>query len=451
MIHYLYNTLLTLFLVISSPYFLLRSLLQEAFRKELVQRLGFFPPLGLKGPVWVHAASVGEVFSTIPLLRRIKKEFPRCEIILTTMTRTGNDVAKQQIPEAAAVLFVPLDHPFFVGRMIERIQPKLLLIAETELWPNLLFSCKKRGIPVVLFNGRISDKSFPRYRFLKFFFKNYIHSISLLLMQTEKDRRRAIEIGASPERTRVSGNIKFDLTPPSFNPDEMKDMAGSLGLDGNETVFIAGSTHSGEEDVVITLFRELEKSYSHFSMILAPRHLDRLPEVEKILRKEGIPWTRRSSLPSGRNEPDSGNKERPRLILLDTMGELVRLYSLGALVFVGGSLVPVGGHNPLEPLFFKKCVLFGPHMSNFEEISRLLVETGGAIRVNGREDLFQQVKHLLDDETLRKEVGEKGYQILQENRGSTERIFEEIKPYLSQVRNGEGGMQDIKGVLPKRT
>ena len=437
MIQQLYNILVTFFLFFSSPYFLLRSLFQDDFRKELAQRIGCFPHLVLKRPVWVHAASVGEVLCTIPLLKRMKKDFPQCEIVLTTMTRMGNEMAKKQIPEANAVLFLPLDHPSIVQRVIQRIQPSLLLIAETELWPNLFFSCRRRGIPIVLFNGRISEKSFPRYQFLTPFFKKVLKCISLFLMQTEEDRRRIIEIGAAAETTKVVGNIKFDQTSPSFNQNEGNEMGQSLGLQGNETILIAGSTHSGEEEILLSLFKELQLTHSNLVMILAPRHLDRLDDVAGILKKEGIPWKRRSSLSSNQNQAGSEGKERPRVILLDTMGELMRLYRLGTLIFIGGSLVPVGGHNPLEPLFFKKCVLFGPHMFNFLEISRHLIEAEGAIQVNGREELVLHFKRLLDDERARKEVGEKGYQLLQKNQGATERIFEEIKPYLHQMRNTE--------------
>jgi 3-deoxy-D-manno-octulosonic-acid transferase len=401
----------------------------------LAQRMGCLPPLVLKNPIWVHAASVGEVLCTLPLLKRIKRAFPDCEIVITTMTRTGNDMAKTQILEANAVLFFPFDHPFILRKVFREIRPRLLLLAETELWPNLLLSCKRKEIPVVLFNGRISDRSFPRYRFLRFFFERYLKCISLFLMQTEKDRQRVQEIGAPSERTRVTGNIKFDQAFPSFDPKQVDERTHSLGLRGDETILIAGSTHSGEDEILLSLLKDLEPASSRLVMILAPRHLDRLGDVEKLLEREGIPWTRRSSLPAPPPSSDSAGKSR--VILLDTMGELMKIYQLGTVVFIGGSLVPVGGHNPLEPLFFKKCVLFGPHMFNFLEISRLLTEREGAIQVQGKEDLALQLKRLLDNEGARTRIGEKGYQVLQENQGATERIFEEIKPYLMKKLNAE--------------
>jgi 3-deoxy-D-manno-octulosonic-acid transferase len=428
MIFLLYNTLLTFILVLSSPYFFLRGLFQKNFRSRLIQRVGFFQNLNLKRPVWVHAASVGEVFCSVPLLKRIKKEFPNCEIVLTTMTSTGNEMAKTHLPEADRVLFCPIDHPLSLRRVIGRIQPSLLLIAETELWPNLLRSCGRRGIPIVLFNGRISEKSFRGYLFFKFLFKKCLNYVSLFLMQTKEDQARIIEIGADPEKTKVTGNLKFDQTFPSFNQGALSDLAKSIGLQGKEKILIAGSTHSGEEEILLGLFKELRKADPHLVFILAPRHLQRLEEVERVLTKESIPWIRRTSFAGDQSYP--GRKELPEVILLDTMGELMSLYSIGTLVFVGGSLVPVGGHNPLEPLFFKKCVLFGPYMFNFLEISRRLIEAGGAIQAKDGEDLTAHMKRLLRNERTRTETGEKGYQFLKKHQGATERTFQEIRNFL---------------------
>ena len=430
MVFLIYNILLTFSLLLASPYFLLRALIQKRFRKALPQRMGIFQSLSFKRPIWVHAASVGEVFCSIPLLKKIKKEFPHLKIILTTMTSTGNEAAKTYLPEAGQVLFVPLDHPLIIRRAIEKIQPALLLIAETELWPNLLRYRGKKGIPVVLFNGRISQKSFRRYLFFKFFFKECLKYISLFLMQTEEDRTRMIEIGGESQKTRAVGNLKFDQTFPSFTQEAMAEMTKTLGPQGKQNILIAGSTHSGEEEILVSLYKELKKMDPHFVLILAPRHLERLEEVERILKKESLSWLRKTSLSLG---PGRSDQKHPEVILLDTMGELMGIYSLGTLVFVGGSLVPIGGHNPLEPLFFKKCILFGPYMFNFLEISSRLIETGGAIQVSGKEELFSQLKRLLFDEVARKEVGEKGYQFLQKHQGATERMFEEIRPFIREI------------------
>ena len=424
MIHFLYNILLTFFLILYIPYLFLLTLLKKRPKKMLKERLGGGADLSSKNPIWVHAASVGEVLCSMPLLKKIKREVPDCEVVLTTMTSTGHQTAKKLISEANSVLYFPIDHPLIIWRAIRKIHPRLLLIAETELWPNLLRFCGRQNIPVVLFNGRISEKSFRGYLFLKSFFKRCLNNISLFLMQTEEDRTRMMEMGARPERTRVMGNIKFDQVYPSMDLQATGEIAASLGLQGKETVLIAGSTHQGEEEILIQLFKALIKTYPHLILILAPRHLNRLDEVEKILRSEGVSWTRRSALPmQNQNETSS-------VILLDTMGELMRIYSLGTIVFIGGSLVSIGGHNPLEPLFFKKCVLFGPYMFNFQEISRHLLAEGGAVLVKDREELFLQLKRLLSDSQQRNEVGEKGHRFIQKHRGATERIYDKIKPFL---------------------
>jgi 3-deoxy-D-manno-octulosonic-acid transferase len=424
-----YNTLLTILLLLSVPYFFFRNLFQKKFRSQLIQRMGFYQGLTFKRPIWVHAASVGEVFCTVPLLKRIKREFPHCEIVLTTMTSTGNEAAKTHLPEADRVLFFPIDHPITLRRAIERIQPGLLLIAETELWPNLLRSCGKKGIPIILFNGRISEKSFRGYLFFKFLFKECLKYVSLFLMQTKEDQDRIIEIGAESDKTRVVGNLKFDQTFPSFNQEAVAKLAKSIGLQGKKNILIAGSTHSGEEEILLSLFKELRKINSHLILILAPRHLARLEEVERILEQQSISWVRRTSLAMTQDHQEQ--KEPREVILLDTMGELMSLYSLGTLVFVGGSLVPIGGHNPLEPLFFKKCVFFGPYMFHFFEISRRLIEAGGAIQVKDREDLTFQMKRLLTDEEARRKTGEEGYQFLQKHQGATDRMFAEIRSFLT--------------------
>src|SRR4030043_478172 len=313
MIYHLYNILLTFLLILSSPYFLLRTLIQKRFRKALSQRMGFFQSPSFKRPIWVHAASVGEVFCCIPLLRKIKKEFPHLKIVLTTMTPTGNEAAKTYLPETDQVLFVPIDHPLIIRRTIEKIQPSLLLIAETELWPNLLRFCGKKGIPIVLFNGRISQKSFRRYLLFKFFFKECLKYVSLFLMQTEEDRMRIIEIGGGSQKTRTVGNLKFDQTFPSLTQEAMDETAKTLGISKKGNVLIAGSTHSGEEEILVALYKELKKKDPNLLLILAPRHLERLEEVERILRKESLSWLRRTALSLDTSQSD---RVQPEVILL---------------------------------------------------------------------------------------------------------------------------------------
>lgn len=431
MILYLYDILFSFFLTLYVPYSLFRCLFQKRLRERLSHRMGWIPNLQGKRPVWIHAASVGEVMCSIPLFKKMKEEFPDVPILVTTMTQTGNDTARKLIPGAEGVFFFPFDHPLTIRRTIRRMDPRLLLLAETELWPNLLRSCGKKKIPVLLFNGRISKKSLKGYLSLKSFFKDGLKSITLFLMQTEEDRGRIVEIGAPSTRTRVAGNLKFDQTIPPVTQEERETMAKSLGLQGEEALMIAGSTHPGEEEILIGAFKELKKTAPNLFLILAPRHLDRLEEVERILKKEGLLWVRKTSLLLNEERSRQDRKYLPSVILLDTMGELMRLYSLGTLVFIGGSLVPIGGHNPLEPLAFKKCVLFGPYMFNFSEISKRLIENGGAVQVEGKEDLASRLRLLFAEEETRTEIGEKGYQFLQKHRGATERVLQGIRSCLS--------------------
>lgn len=429
MIHRLYNLVFTLFLLLTAPYSVFRALLQKGGRSTLSQRMGRHLPSSSRRPLWLHAASVGEVLCFVPLLNRLRNEGPALSVFLTTMTLTGQETARKHIPYAEGYSLLPWDHPWIIGSALGKVQPRLLLIAETELWPNLLLRCEREGIPVILFNGRISDRTFRRYLFLRCLWKRPLQAVSHFLMQTERDRERIIAMGAPPERVKVAGNIKFDQRHSSGSGDTISETAQSLGLGGHETLVIGGSTHSGEEEMLMEFFKEREEGAGRV-LILAPRHLDRLEEVERALRREGIPWirkSRRSLQPEG---------QVPKVILLDTMGELMKLYPLATLVFIGGSLVPVGGHNPLEPLFFKKCVIFGPHMFNFSEIARMLVEAGGAIQVKGKEELFEQMRELLRDEPRRRSIGERGHHLLTTHQGASEAIVEAIRPFLSK---GEGG------------
>ena len=441
MTYFFYNFFLNFLILLSTPYLFFRSLFDKPFRKRLCQRIGSLPETPLQRSIWFHAASVGEVFCSAPLVKRIKAVVPQLPIVMTTMTPAGNEMAAKSLPEVGTVLFFPMDQSFLLRRMIERIRPGILLIAETELWPNLLRTCGKRNIPILLFNGRISDRSFQRYLSFRFFFRECLKYVTRFLMQTEKDRQRMVDMGAPPGRTRVAGNIKFDQASSTLSQEERTGLAQSLGLKGDEKILIGGSTHSGEEEILCSLFKSLRETYSDLLLILAPRHLNRLEEVEKVLDREGLSWVKRTSFLPGQ---DSSNRKgtRPEVLLLDTMGELVKFYSIGTLIFIGGSLVPVGGHNPIEPLLSRKCILFGPHMFNFSEISSLLVDAGGAIQVKGKEDLASRLNELLSDEKRCRESGEKGYQFLLHHRGATERMFEEIKPFLIQMRNADPPILD---------
>jgi 3-deoxy-D-manno-octulosonic-acid transferase len=429
MIYSLYTTLLTLGLVLSSPYFALKILATHRYRRGLSQRLGISyksvgERVGNEQPLWIHAASVGEVLGSLPIIEGIRQANPKLPILLSTMTATGNDIAKKRAPDTKAITFFPLDHPWAVRKAISLVNPRAFLMAETEIWPNFLMELGRRKIHVLLFNGRISSRSLQWYKRFRFFLNSPLAAISAFCMQSSLDAQRIIEIGANPERVIVTGNIKFDQTPPKVTREEKETLLRTLGLHPTQPILIAGSTHRGEEECMLDVLRRLSPEYPDLVLILAPRHLERLGDLEALLKRHKIPWKRKTQLGI------AGHREESSVILLDTLGELAKLYSIGTLIFVGGSLVRVGGHNVLEPLFFKKPVLFGPFMDHFREISDEVIRRGAGIQIRESEEMVLHAKTLLGNPSLRSEMGKRGFEIIRDNRGATEKTLEAILRFI---------------------
>lgn len=361
---------------------------------------------------------------TLPLMDALQKRFPGRCLALSTMTETGQAVARNVMGEEGAVFFSPLDLPWCVRRVLDALAPRALFIAETEIWPNLLHECGQRGIPVVLFNGRISDRSFARYRRFRFFFKEVLRGVGAFAMQSEEDADRILRIGASPDRVVVTGNLKFDRPLRSPSVTEMEETRRSLGLQGGQVVFVAGSTHRGEEGMLVEVFRRLKGVEPSLVLILAPRHLDRLGEIVEALEASPFVWTRRTQL--------GGKGFSGDIILLDTMGELEKAYSIGTIVFVGGSLVPVGGHNILEPAAFGKPVIFGPYMENFRDITAVMREEGGGIQVRDSEGLYEAARDLLTERSYYGRVSRAARRAIQNNQGALQRTLRILETYLEQ-------------------
>lgn len=425
MIYWTYNTLLVLSLPVVLPYFLLGDRKGRRLRRGLGERLGRLGakrPVEKDEPVWFHASSVGEVHMTLPLIHAVHEEFPNHRVFLSTMTETGQEAARRLLRDRGTTFFLPLDFPWTVRKVLDTLAPRAMFIAETEIWPNLLHQCQRRAIPVVLFNGRVSDRSFESYRRFRFFFKEVLRGVVAFGMQSERDAERMVEIGASPERVVVTGNLKFDR--PLLHPDEeeTRRVRDSLGLEEKRPVFVAGSTHRGEEEIILQAFRQLKGIEPSIVLILAPRHLERLDEVTKILDDGHFCWIRKSQIPG---EGFSGE-----IIVLDTMGELESVYSIGSVVFVGGSLVPVGGHNILEPAAFGKPVLFGPHMENFREIARIIKAEGGGIEVRNQRELLEQIQRLLLDRSYHTRVSGAAFRTIQNNQGALRRTLQILERYL---------------------
>lgn len=427
----IYNLIFLFALFLSSPVLLYLAIVRGHSLKE---RLGFhnkeaLTSLGDRPRVWFHAASVGEVKVLAAFLPHFKSEFPDHKILISTTTKTGKAQAKRLIPDADFFTYLTIDLHWCVKRALQTLKPEALIIVDTELWPNLLTVAKKRGVRLFLVNGRISAKSFAKYRKFKFFFASVLAGVDSFFMQSERDRERILKIGAPPERVKLVGNIKFDylsLKERLVDPDRRDGLSELLS---GWQIVVAGSTRRGEEQVVLEAFRVLKSNRKETLLILAPRHLSRLKEVESLLNQGSWHFLRRRHL-----EKVKGDNS-VEVILLDTMGELLTFYSLAEVAFVGGSLVPVGGHDPLEPAAFAVPVLFGPYMENASDSRDLLLESGGALEVRNGAQLAESLAELLSDEAKRRDMGLSAQRVIEENSGTCAKIARILKTTLGPSEN----------------
>src|SRR5262245_6657368 len=420
----IYSLILGLLALAYLPRFLVRKVWGAGYRVALRERLGFVrvpPPPMPGGRFWVHAVSVGEVMAAVPLVQALRIRWPAADVVVSTVTATGERVARARMVEAAAMLTFPLDFPGAVERTVLRVEPGCFIALETELWPNLLRALARAGVPAVVANGRISDRSFRRYRRVRRLFRRVLDHVSLFAMQSEEDARRIIALGARPERVVVTGNLKMEA--PQTDPGVESLWRRLLHL-GEERVWIAGSTHRGEEAAVLDAFLELRRDGEPLCLILAPRHPERADEVEALARDRGLTAVRRSRLTAG----------APRdLILLDTVGELAALYAIADVIFVGGSLVPAGGHNVIEPALHAKPVVFGPHMQNFREAAALLLRAQAARQVPDQARLVSTLRQLLADGEARRRLGEAAWHAVSAHQGACERTLEALEPVVEPV------------------
>jgi 3-deoxy-D-manno-octulosonic-acid transferase len=420
--YWLYSLGLGGFLAAALPGFLLQAIRHGKYRRGLAERLGGVAPWSeARAPLWLHAVSVGEVMAAAPLARELRARHPELPLLASTVTETGRGVAEQRLP-ASRFVFFPLDFGWLVERMLERLRPRLVLLTETELWPNFLRACARREIPVVVVNGRISPRSFPRYRLVRRWFGRVLRDVRLFCMQSEADAERILGLGALADRVRVVGNLKFDLPALAQVPD-VGAVRRSLGLAPDEPLVVGGSTHRGEEEVLLGAFVRLRQVRPEACLLLAPRHPERLDEVERLVRQADLAVVRRSRLPA---EPRGGAS----VILLDTMGELGLLYAAAAVVFIGGSLIPHGGQNILEPAAHARPVLHGPYMGNFAEVRDLFQAAGAAIQVEDGPALERQLELLVRDPARAERMGKAGQGILEAHRGATRRTVDLVDALL---------------------
>jgi 3-deoxy-D-manno-octulosonic-acid transferase len=438
MILFFYNLALLAVLVIGSPWWLWRVVTTQKYREGLVQRLGRVPTRFVRariksaqGPlIWIHAVSVGEVLAVSRLVEKLKDELPGYSIVVSTTTRTGQALARERFG-AERVFYCPLDLPWAVHAYLNALKPRLLILAETEFWPNLLNGCFRRGIPVAVVNARISDRSWPRYRRLRWFWQPFLKRLRLVLAQSEADAERLKAIGCLPQRVSVAGNLKFDVRAESESDAtrQLKALIPDLRL------IVAGSTLEGEEAALLEAWPGVLRADANLAMILAPRHPERFSAVATLLEKSGVAWVRRSdwrSQPAGALKPLRSGQ----VVLLDTIGELASVYSLASLAFVGGSLVPAGGHNPLEPAQFSVPIVMGPHYANFRAITEDL-RMHDAIRICAKENLTSTLIELLQDSAAANAMGERARQVFEQQAGATDRCMDALRHLIGENFLGE--------------
>ena len=449
--YFIYSLLMGLAALLLVPYWLVQGLRHGKYISNLGERLGFtFPaldklPAHSTGAIWIHAVSVGEVLSSITLARRLKEAYPHRPLILSTTTNTGQALARERMPFADAVIYFPMDWAFCVRRALDAVRPSVVLVLETEIWPNFLREAGRRKIPVLFVSGRISDRSFARYQtylgvfgfFLRPFLRNALSNASGFLMQSEKDADRLRALGAPADRVRVSGNFKYDLELPAPTPLS-NWLATELKRSGRSPIIVAGSVVATEEPHALIAFGTLQGEYPKALLVLAPRKPECFDDAAEFIDESHRKFIRRSRLPipgPGQSQAiqPSVNSTIPddvTVLLLDSIGELASLYGLADGAFVGGSLVSSGGHNILEPAAFGKIPVFGASMENFAEIATRFVAAGAAIQVESPEDVGVAWIELFRDPERREKMSELARHLVADSRGATDRAVAEIAKRL---------------------
>lgn len=441
-----YSLLLTFGLIVLIPRLLSQALAHGKYVSSIRQRLGSLPALTESSlpTIWLHCVSVGETQAARPLVTQLKRKFPNHRLIVSTITLTGQKLARDVFKdEAQQVVYFPFDWYWCVSRALAAVKPDVVLIMETELWPNFLRCCRRRGIPVALVNGRISKQSFRGYRLIRFFVSPVIANLSLAVMQSKADAARLRFLGMPQNKLFVTGNLKFDASPSATSDAVTEEIRARFHLQPDIPLILAASTHSGEERIIVQSFRKLkENSTGAIRLMIAPRHPERFAEVASLLDSLGVAWARRSQTP---NENDA----TAEVILLDTIGELPAIYSLATIVFVGGSMVEKGGHNVLEPAAAGSAVITGAHTDNFEAVVDLLDQNGAIVKLPRLDEdelvirLHEEFRQLLEFPNRRQEMGHNAQKMVTDNRGAAERTLALITPLLqtspSQMKSEHSG------------
>ncbi len=432
---FLYNLAAILVVILIIPVFMIRSVREKGFIERIRQSLGFFPDNALdkvekKNCIWVHAASVGEIVATSPLIKEFRQEFPTSPILVSVVTTSGYEMANRIIKDADSIIYFPLDLPWVAGHILRRIHPRVFMPVETELWPNFLKTARALRIPVMMVNGRISDKSVKRYKYMYSLLSDMIGTVKLFAMQSPIDAEYIRHLGAPPELVTVTGNTKFDQTYTDVSREEKDTILREMGLQDAGGIFLAGSTHRGEEVYVLQAFRAVREKHPGVRLVIAPRELLRTVEVVHICKKAGFSVATRTEL----------QKREPRgedIIILDTIGELGKVYSIGDVIYVGGSLVTHGGHNILEPAAHGKAIVVGHNMFNFKDTHALFSKRNACITVKNADELRQEVLALFDDPKHRHAMEDETLAIVGENKGASRKSAVLLREMLTEYEARE--------------
>lgn len=436
-----------LLLMLAFPAIVLVLLTKSRCRPGFRQRLGCIPHHLLafrQRPIWIHAVSLGEVQTVVPLVKALRASYPHIPLVVSTITETGREAVERRLAGIADHCYLPLDVPWAVRAYLQALRPLAFICVETELWPNLFRGLAREGVPIVLVNGRISSRSFRRYLWVRPFMRNVLNLASLCLMQSDRDVQRMCRLGAEADRVFRIGNMKFDQS----SSDEMGEpplTREALGLRHDDVLLVAGSTHPGEEDVLLRSYGVIVKEFPRTVLLLAPRHIERADEVEDRVMHHGFAAIRRS-----RVERESGQASTNfvgRVIVLDTRGELSRAYAFGVVAFVGGTLVPVGGHNVLEPARWGKPVLFGPHVDHCLETAEMLLRAGGGLHVQDEGELIARWRAALSDPEWVERVGRAARSVVESNQGVVARASKHIARILADA-HGLVPMTEREAIRP---
>jgi len=429
---FLYNLLMLFVGLFAIPYYSMKMWVTGKYRKSLTRKFGFvdrrfFEELEGSPRIWIHAVSVGEVTAAAPIVASLREHYPGACLVVSTSTETGQDMARRLVKAASAFLYYPLDIPRVIRKMLDGVRPDVYIMVETELWPNFLRICRERGVRILMVNGRISPRSFRGYRLTRFFWRPLLNTIADVGVISGTDARRLVELGLKEERIHVLGNAKYDGLAANASPVLHEETARKLNIGGEEAVLVAGSTHEGEEAIVLETYRRLLESRPGFKLILVPRHIERAQAVLSLVRSAGF-----EDVITLTDIQGGHPRKAERVVLVDVIGELFKLYSVASLVYCGGSLVPKGGQNILEPAAWGKVVFYGPSMEDFLEERALLEEAGAGVTVRDGEELFQGIRKILSDPEDLARRGSRGRDMVIANMGAAERYAAMVRIQLEK-------------------